>query len=405
MKKTITLLLFALFSYSAYSADLVLNNFSDITCVTGTSGAFGSTLTTVNGTGKITVPASNTGEYIYFTLPAGFDANPYQFLKISVMSSETNYRFVPSFLTPEWTESSDWAGTYKYTGANTWQDIYIPLSGMTAGTAGTYNKIALKIAVYDAKPSFDLYIDNVTFVAKYVPDYTKDVIVCNFDNVIGAIASFSSNTFTMTTNPNGTGNVGIVSVPANNTGGITINTIDKINTATHDKISFNVYASQAFSINFEKLEDKTNSAINASLGLYPAYTTPNQWQNLTMDISAVASNTYDKIVLFAEAWQNKPAFNFYIDDIMLVKNSMTSIANKKIANSTLINYSPTQRSLNIKCNGSGNVEIFTAKGILAKSVNIYGETQLNLSGISNGVYIVKYKNEGKQLVQKIIITN
>ena len=405
MKKTITLLFITLGSFSVYSADLVLNNFNDITCYTGVSGSFGSTMTTVNGTGVITVPANNTGEYIYFSLPAGFDVNPYQFLKISVKSTETNYRFVPGLITPAWTSSEDWTGTYKYTGANAWQDIYIPLSAMTAGSAGTYDKIALKVAVYDYKPSFDMYIDNVTFVAKYVPDYSKDVIVCNFDNVIATMGGFSSNTISTTINPNGTGNVGVVSVPANNAGGIAVNTIDKINTATHNKISFKVYASQAFTINFEKLEDKTNNAINTALGLYPAYTTPNQWQTLTMDISAVTTNTYSNIVLFAEAWQSKPAFTFYIDDITLVKNGIVSAVDIASDAKTSVYYSSLQNTLNIKCEGDGLLELITLTGVVTKSVNMHGDTTLELSDIKNGVYLVRLKNSGRQDIQKIIVSN
>ncbi len=404
MKKTITLLFIALCSLSVYSADLVLNNFNDITCVTGTSGSFGSTMNTVNGEGVITVPANNTGEYIYFSLPAGFDVNPYQFLKISVKSTETNYRFVPSLLTPEWTESSDWNGSYKYTGAGAWQDIYIALSGMTAGTAGTYDKIAIKIAAYDSKPSFDLYIDNVTFMAKYVPDYTKNVIVCNFDNVIAPMGAWGNNTISQTINVDGTGNIGTVSVPANNDGGITFNTVDKINTTTHDKINFRVLASQAFTINFEKLEDKTNSAINAALGLYPAYTTPNEWQELSMDISAVASNTYDKIVLFAEAWQSKPAFTFYIDDIILMKKGLTAVDIASDSKTSMF-YTSLQNTLNIKCDGDALLELITLTGVVTKTVNIHGDTTLKLSDIQNGVYIVRLKNSGTWAVQKIIVGN
>ncbi len=404
MKKTITLLFIALCSLSVYSADLVLNNFNDITCVTGTSGSFGSTMTTVNGTGVITVPANNTGEFIYFSLPPVFDINPYQYLKISVKSTETNYRFVPSLLTPEWTESSDWNGSYKYTSANAWQDVYIALSGMTAGTAGTYDKIALKIAAYDAKPSFDLYIDNVTLVAKYVPDYTKDVTVSNFDNIIAAMGAWGNNTISQTINIDGTGNVGIVSVPANNDAGITFNTVDKINTTTHDKINFRILATQAFTINYEKLEDKTNSAINQALGLYPAYTTPNEWQELSMDISAVTSNTYDKIVLLAEAWQSKPAFTFYIDDIKLMKKGLTAV---EIASDskTSMYYSSLQNTLNIKCDRAGLLELITLTGVVTKSVNIHGDTTLKLSDIQNGVYIVRLKNSGTRVVQKIIVGN
>ncbi|MBV5342826.1 hypothetical protein JZU68_04155, partial [bacterium] len=68
------------------------------------------------------------------------------YLKISVKSSETNYRFVPLLVTAAWTGSTDVSSQYKYNGAGAWQDIYIPLSGMTAGSAGTYDKIALQVA-------------------------------------------------------------------------------------------------------------------------------------------------------------------------------------------------------------------------------------------------------------------
>ena len=405
MKKTITLLFIALCSLSVYSADLVLNNFNDITCFTGTSGSFGSTMNTVNGAGVITVPANNTGEYIYFTLPTGFDVNPYQFLKISVKSTETNYRFVPSLITAEWTESADWNGSYKYTGANTWQDIYISLSGMTAGTAGTYDKIALKIAAYDAKPSFDLYIDNVTFVEKYVPDYTKNVIVCNFDNVIAPMGAFGNNTISTIINIDGTGNIGAVSVPANNDGGITFNSVDKINTATHDKINFRVLSSQAFTFIYEKLEDKTNSAVNQALGLYPAYTTPNEWQELSMDISTITSNTYDKIVLFPEAWQSKPAFTFYIDDIILVKKAIAAVDDVNSGVKSSIFYSSAQNNLSVKCNGAGLVELITVTGVVIKSVNIHEDSVIELSGITNGVYFVRLKNSEGQDIQKISVRN
>jgi hypothetical protein len=405
MKKTITILLISLCSFSVYSADLVMNNFSDITCFTGTSGSFGSTMNTVNGAGVITVPANNTGEFIYFSLPVGFDVNPYQYLKISVKSTETNYRFVPSLITSEWTESSDWNGSYKYTSVDAWQDIYIALSGMTAGTAGTYDKIALKIAAYDAKPSFDLYIDNVTFVEKYVPDYSKDVTISNFDNIIAPMGAFGNNTISTIINIDGTGNIGAVSVPANNDGGITFNTVDKINTATHDKVNFRVLATQAFTINYEKLEDKTNSAVNQSLGLYPAYTTPNEWQELSMDISAVTSNTYNKIVLFPEAWQSKPAFTFYIDDIKLVKKGLTSVVDIENANNSLIHYSSLQNSLSIKCNGDGLVELITLTGVVTKSFNIHGNTTIEFDGINKGIYFVRLNNSGRQYIRKIIVCN
>jgi len=293
-------------------------------------------MTTVDGTGKITVPANNAGEFIYFSLPAGFDVNSYKFLKISVKSSESNYRFVPGLITSAWTASEDWVGAYSYTGAGAWQDIYIPLSGMTAGSAGTYDKIALKVAIYDSKPSFDMYIKNVTFVETYIPDYKNNVIVCNFDNVIAPTASWDNNSLSTAPNPSGLGNVGLVSVPAKNLGGITFSTIDKINTSTHDKIRFKVYSSQAFAFTGEKLEDKTNNAINQAYYTPLSYTTPNQWQELTMDISTAKTNLYDKIVLMAAVWQNLPAFTFYIDDLTLVSNGITDVTLPNVFSSNMV---------------------------------------------------------------------
>ncbi|MCX6309070.1 MAG: T9SS type A sorting domain-containing protein [Bacteroidia bacterium] len=380
MKKSILLVCFILCNLSLYSADLVLNNFDDITCYTGVSGAFGSTMTTVDGTGKITVPANNSGEFIYFTLPAGFDANLYQFLKISVKSSETNYRFVPGFITPEWTASEDWVGTYRYTGAGAWQDVYISLSGMTAGSAGTYNKVALKIASYDLKPTFDFYIDNVTFIEKYVADYTKDVIVSNFDNVISPTGAWGNNSVSIASNPNGTGNVGLVSVSANNTGGITFNTTNKINTAIHEKLKFKVFSTQTFTISLIKLESKANNnkintaiheklkfkvfstqtftislikleskannTINKTIVQYLPYSKPNQWQDFSLDLTSYGANLYDVITIMPMAWANAPAFTFYMDDIMLtVKPVYNTVTLPNVFSSNMVIQQDMQAAL------------------------------------------------------------
>ncbi|MCX6309072.1 MAG: hypothetical protein NTY32_09700 [Bacteroidia bacterium] len=330
MKKSILLFCILFCHVGVYSADLVLNNFNDITCYKAQSGAWGSSWSITDGTGKVTVPASNPGEFIYFSLPASFDVNLYKYLKISVKSSETNYRFVPGFITSAWTSSEDWAGTYTYTGAGAWQDIYIPLSGMTAGSAGTYDKIALKVAIYDYKPSFEMYIDNVTFVEAYTPDYTKNVTVCNFDNVNTTTAAWGSNSITPAINPSGAGNVGLVSVPANNAAGISFTTATKINTSTHNKLRFRVFATQTFDFKCEKFEDKTNTAVNQAFYTTLSYTTPNQWQELTIDLSTVTSNIYDRIILMAAAWQNLPAFTFYIDDLTLVKKPVGTYNNKAL---------------------------------------------------------------------------
>ena len=124
-----------------------------------------------------------------------------------------------------------------------------------------------------------------------------------------------------------------------------------------------------------------------------------------MDISAVTSNTYSNIVLFAEAWQSKPAFTFYIDDITLLKKGLVSVVDIASDSKTSMYYSSLQNTLNIKCDGDGLLELITLTGVVTKSVNIQGNTTLELSGINNGVYLVRLKNSGRQDIQKIIVSN
>ncbi|MEI8271042.1 MAG: T9SS type A sorting domain-containing protein [Paludibacter sp.] len=247
--------------------------------------------------------------------------------------------------------------------------------------------------------------DGVSIVDNYVPTYGSNIIVCNFDNMISPMSGFSSNTITTVSNPSGTAKVGFVSVPSRNVGGITFTVTDKINTIIHDKINFKIYASKAFNFTSGKLEDQTNSTLNQSLALSLAYTTPGQWQVLSMDVSTIASNAYDRIVLFPEAWSNKSAFSFYIDDITLVKNYLISgTEDKKLADSE-IRYSAAQHSLNVKCIGEAWVELISLTGKIVRNYRINGDETIELSGIPTGVYIVRLKSSCKRTVEKIIVGN
>jgi mannan endo-1,4-beta-mannosidase len=254
-------------------------------------------------------------------------------------------------------------------------------------------------------PAMYVMAAGVSIVDNYVPNYGSNIIVCNFDNVISPMSGFSSNTISTVTNPSGSGKVGLVSVPSKNVGGITFTAVDKINTIIRDKINFKIYASKAFTFTSGKLEDQTNSTINQSMTLSLAYTTPNKWQELSMDVSSISSNTYDRIVLFPEAWSNKTAFSFYIDDITLVKNSLISGTEvNKLANSE-IRYSAAQHSLNIKCTGEGWVELISLSGKTVRNYRINGDETIELSGLQNGIYIVRLKSSGTRVVQKIIVGN
>ncbi|GEM_PF-109985 len=254
-------------------------------------------------------------------------------------------------------------------------------------------------------PSMYVMADGVSIVDNYIPTYGSNIIVCNFDNVISPMSGFSSNTITTVNNPSGTAKVGLVSVPLRNVGGITFTAVDKINTIIRDKINFKVYASKAFNFTSGKLEDQTNSTINQSMTLNLAYTTPNKWQELSMDVSSISSNTYDRIVLFPEAWSNKSAFSFYIDDITLVKNYLISGTEVNKPADSEIRYSAAQHSLYIKCKGEGWLELISLSGKIVRSYRINADETIELSGLSNGVYIVRLKSSDTRTVQKITIGN
>jgi mannan endo-1,4-beta-mannosidase len=254
-------------------------------------------------------------------------------------------------------------------------------------------------------PAMYVMAAGVSIVDNYVPNYGSNIIVCNFDNVISPMSGFSSNAISTVTNPSGSGKVGLVSVPSKNVGGITFTADNKINTIIHDKINFKLYATKAFTFTSGKLEDQTSSTINQYVAMSLAYTTPGKWQELTMDVSTINSNTYDRIVLFPEAWSNKSAFSFYIDDITLVKNSLISGTEANKITNPEIRYLGAQHRLNIKCIGEGWVEIISISGRIVKNYRIYGDDNIELLGIQNGVYVVRLKSSGAWAVQKIIVRN
>ncbi|VBB45832.1 exported hypothetical protein [uncultured Paludibacter sp.] len=400
MKKRITLLFLLLSTLSLSAGNLLLTNFEDVTCTLGTSGGWGSEWSVVDGAGKVTVPANNQGQYIIFSLPANFDANQYAYLKITVKSTETNYRFVPEYLKADWTGSADWNHTYKYTGNGAWQDVYISLAYLTPGTAGTYAMVNLKVAAYDNKPSFDLYIDNVTFIEKYVPDYTKDVVITDFDNVMAPMGGWSSNTIGIASNPDGIGNGGLVSVPANNGGGISITAQAQFDPATHNKIKFRMYAAQTVKFTWVTVENKDDNTIKKQLPNLN-YTTPNEWQIITADLSSIEANQYQKFILGAEAWQNKPAFTFYIDDVILVNNNTSGTEN--IFDDSMISYLSSSKLLRIKAKNASTVELFSTTGSLIHRENIQGDSDINISHLKNGIYLVRVTGENIHGVKKIFI--
>lgn len=399
--KKITFLFFMLTTLSISAENLLLTNFEDVTCTLGVSGGWGSTWTVADGVGKVTVPANNQGNYIVFALPANFDASKYSHLKVSIKSTETNYRFIPEYLKADWSGSADWNNGAKYTGNGAWQDVFISLSALSPATPGAYVMVDLKVAAYDNKPSFDMYIDNVTLIEKYVPDLTKNVTITDFDNILTTIGGWGGNTLSIATNPDGIGNGGLVSVPANNSGAASLIIPTKIDPATHNKITFKVYGTQNININYIQFEDKDNNTIKKSLPAGVKYTTPNAWQTLTLDLSSLDANKYNKMMLATEAWQNKPALTYYIDDVVLVNNNVTGV--ESVSDNDMIAYFILSKTLKIKTDKAAVVEVFNLAGMRVCKENVQGESDVNVSNLNSGVYLVRVSGDGINSVKKILV--
>lgn len=189
----------------------------------------------------------------------------------------------------------------------------------------------------------------------------SDSIFVNFDNVVKTFSAFGT-TFSKVANPSATGintsaYVGqVISSSASTWEGIynTIN-VPKFDFSKKHTFKMKVFAPRVADI-LMKLENSANSAQAISLDVYT--TKVGEWEELTFDFPAAASNLYDRITLMFDFNAVNNGEKWYFDDLVFVlPHSTNNISISNVFSSNMV----LQQNMQVALWGWGpanqNVEI------------------------------------------------
>jgi len=230
--------------------------------------------------------------------------------------------------------------------------------------ADKYDRIVLVPAGYDYKPAFTLNIDNIQLYTSWPtdpdepgePEPSANIMVCNFDDVFpyvevnGMVDSYYDDA---PADSPASGQVGVFEVPANNLSGgtnafVTIPLDFTFDPREYVGISFLAQIPEDVNPCFGiKLEQSASEGQQGNwygntriqkLGNYnDRYNGNGEWVEVHVQFAGLLTGTatndcleyrlaqnpdfpadqYDRIVIVPAAYDNKPAFTLYIDDIKL----------------------------------------------------------------------------------------
>lgn len=149
------------------------------------------------------------------------------------------------------------------------------------------------------------------------PPPASTTLPVDFESVEPPFNGFGGSVFNVVDNPDPAGintsaKVGqYVKGTDGNWAGIETTLNAKLDFSTNTVFKYKVYSPVAGRALF-KIEDSANNT--NFVEVFADVTQVNQWQELTFDFSAAASNTYDKIALFLD-FDNNAGGTFYLDDI------------------------------------------------------------------------------------------
>lgn len=149
------------------------------------------------------------------------------------------------------------------------------------------------------------------------PPPATSTLPIDFEGDVPPFNGFGGSTYQVVDNPDASGintsaKVGeYVKGLDGNWAGIETTLDGKIDFSTHKFIKYKVYSPVTGRALF-KLESADGTA--TALEVFADVTKTNEWEELTFDFSAAASDTYDKIAMFLD-FDNNNGGTFYIDDI------------------------------------------------------------------------------------------
>lgn len=132
-------------------------------------------------------------------------------------------------------------------------------------------------------------------------------------------------------------------------------------------------------------------------------TTTNQWEQISFDFSSHMGNTYDQIVVFPDFLARSSDNVIYFDNIYGGVSTGTSIADPG-TNDVQVYPNPANTRISIKTDQTvEKVEIFDMAGTLQLSHTVTGTaSNLDISTLAAGIYLVKTTLDGLQVVDKLI---
>ncbi|MCL1938664.1 MAG: cellulase family glycosylhydrolase [Candidatus Azobacteroides sp.] len=132
-----------------------------ISSVTAPSGSLGQA-------GLVNVPANNQGDGIYFDLNSNFNKSDFTGIKLKIKGVNASSSFAFAFKlenTASGVVTQDWTTYPRYSGAGSWLDVTIPITGLQQGS---YNRLTFIPAPYENLGAFSFYIDDVTLISNNV---------------------------------------------------------------------------------------------------------------------------------------------------------------------------------------------------------------------------------------------
>jgi hypothetical protein len=155
---------------------------------------------------------------------------------------------------------------------------------------------------------------------------------------------------------------------------------------------------------YMSFQDAGNSEI---LAFNSALSSNNQWQQFSVDLSSVASQSITRFVMFLDQgvvnWDA-----YFLDDFNL--SSAPLAINNILDNDNITIYpQPATNTLNVEIKRNNKeinkLQLFDIKGclLLSQSIN-QDNTSLDVSGFDSGIYFVKIQSDKTVFTQKIQIT-
>lgn len=161
-------------------------------------------------------------------------------------------------------------------------------------------------------------------------------------------------------------------------------------------------AGDVYTISFYAKTDAEGAALNggqlisANNNEYPALTT--SYAKYSFEYTMQGNGRF--FIWFKDASVLGSAFNVWIDDLTIEKSTATAIGDE-IASEVVFYPNPVQDVINVMTDAKVNkVEVFSLTG--QKVLGDYtGSKQVNVAGLSKGVYIVSVEADGQTLRRKV----